>query len=263
MSEGAVRLRIDLAYDGTDFAGWARQPGQRTVQGELEAGLARLVGDKEPVFTVGAGRTDAGVHARGQVAHADLTAAQYEVIADRPADRLNAITPDDIVIRSVRVAETDFDARFSAIWRRYGYYLCDQESQFDPLTRRSVLLWPKSLDDALMAKVAQSLLGERDMAVFCRKRPDSSTIRHLHSVSISRQGPLVAVEFVANSFCHSMVRSIVGGLLAVGDGRRSADWFLGLLGQTERNPEVHVAPPHGLVLEAVGYPPSGSIGLSA
>jgi tRNA pseudouridine38-40 synthase len=263
VSGGAVRLRIDLAYDGTDFAGWARQPGQRTVQGELEGALARLVASEHPIVTVGAGRTDAGVHARGQVAHADMQSQQYGVIADKPADRLNATTPDDIIISSVQLAEPDFDARFSATWRRYRYYLCDQESEFDPLARGFVLLWPKPLDETLMDEVAQQLVGEHDMAVFCRRRPNASTLRNLHSVSIERAGPWVTAEFVATSFCHSMVRSMVGALLAVGDGRRSAAWLNDLLGRPERDPEIHVAPAHGLVLEAVGYQASGSIAVSA
>jgi len=253
VSDGVVRLRLDLAYDGRDFAGWAKQPGQRTVQGELEAALTTLTGATDSVTTVGAGRTDAGVHARGQVAHADVSAEQWQVIADKPAERLNAITPDDIVIHATSLAEEGFDARFSAIWRRYRYYLCDDVSGFDPLARGFVVVWPKTLDVALMHEVGQGLIGEHDMAVFCRRRPNSSTLRNLHSLSVTRAGPYVTAEFVATSYCHSMVRSIVGAVLAVGDQRRTPRWFAGLLGKSERDPEIQVAPPAGLVLEEVGY----------
>lgn len=262
MSDGAVRLRIDLAYDGTNFAGWARQPGQRTVQGELEAALDRLVDSHRPVLTVGAGRTDAGVHARGQVAHADLTQDQFQVIADKPTERLNATTSDDIVVTSAKLAQPDFDARFSATWRKYRYYICDSEAEFDPLARGFVLLWPKPLNDLLMSDLSQGWVGEHDMAAFCRKRPNAATLRNLHSASVTRVGPWVTAEFVATSFCHSMVRSMVGALLAVGDGRRSSKWLAALLGRPEREPEIQVAPAHGLVLEAVGYGPSSKIRVS-
>jgi tRNA pseudouridine38-40 synthase len=255
VSEETIRLRIDLAYDGTNFSGWARQPDQSTVQGELETALATLTGLSEPLLTVGAGRTDAGVHARGQVAHVDWPASVWQRISGLAVEKLNALTPTDITIMGVSAVEPSFDARFSAKWRRYRYYLCDDQPVLDPLLRGWVLLWPKRLDVVSMHEAAQKLVGERDMAVFCKKRPESSTVRNLEHVLVSRSliKNLVVAEFVAQSFCHSMVRSMVGALLAIGDGRHEPSWLSELLNEKERSSAVQVAPAHGLVLEEVGY----------
>ena len=255
MSEETIRLRIDLAYDGTDFAGWARQPDQFTVQGELERALGVLANSLAPVLTVGAGRTDAGVHARGQVAHADFPEDAWQRIASGAAEKLNALTPSSITIKSVSAGDSNFDARFSAKWRRYRYHLCDDQSALDPLVRNWVLVWPKKLDVAKMHEAAQLMIGERDMAVFCKKRPESSTVRNLTRLAVSRsaEGGLVVAEFVAQSFCHSMVRSMVGALVAVGDGRHESGWVSQLMSEKERSSAVQVAPAHGLVLEEVGY----------
>jgi len=255
VSEETIRLRIDLAYDGTEFAGWARQPDQLTVQGELEKSLTVLAGSADAVLTVGAGRTDAGVHARAQVAHVDFPASAWQQISSTAVEKLNALTPSSITIKDVSAATSSFDARFSAKWRRYRYYMCDDEATLDPLVRGWVLVWPKRLDVAKMHETAQLIIGERDMAVFCKKRPESSTVRDLRHAAVSRSlvEGLVVAEFVAQSFCHSMVRSMVGALLAVGDGRHDSEWLRQLLSEKERSSAVQVAPAHGLVLEEVGY----------
>jgi tRNA pseudouridine38-40 synthase len=244
-----VRIRIDLSYDGTDFRGWATQPGLRTVQGTLEAALATVL--RVPAVTVVcAGRTDTGVHARGQVVHADL-----EDVDERLLRRLNGILPPDVRVHAVTAADEGFDARFSALWRRYAYRVADGPALADPLTRGHVLWWPRPLDVAAMARASQPLQGLQDFAAFCKRREGATTVRTLRELSWSREpgGPVVAAVR-ADAFCHHMVRSLVGCLLAVGDGRRPVDWPGEVLAAGVRDPAVSVAPAHGLTLEEVGYP---------
>ncbi|MDX6319076.1 MAG: tRNA pseudouridine38-40 synthase, partial [Nocardioidaceae bacterium] len=176
-----VRLRLDVRYDGSDFSGWAAQPGRRTVQETLEQALATVLGGTRPRLTV-AGRTDAGVHARGQVAHADVDRGVLGADAgdlDRVAGRLARLLPDDVRVRRVSVAPDGFDARFSAVWRRYAYRICDSPAGADPLARRHVLAWPRRLDDEAMSRAATSLTGEHDFAAFCRRRARATTVRAL------------------------------------------------------------------------------------
>ncbi|WP_328817634.1 tRNA pseudouridine(38-40) synthase TruA [Nonomuraea cypriaca] len=262
-----VRLRLDLAYDGTDFSGWARQPGRRTVQGEIEEALGRILRLGEPALLTVAGRTDAGVHARGQVAHVDLPdAALAELDGNRGPlcvdERLSALVrrlggvmgPDARVYR-VSVAPEGFDARFSAMFRRYAYRVSDAVGGVDPLRRREVVWHNRPLDfDALNAAAAR-LIGEHDFAAFCKKREGATTIRELQRLDWAREpdGVLVATV-VADAFCHSMVRALIGSLLAAGDGRRPVEWPGEVLTRAVRDSGVHVAPAHGLCLEEVGYP---------
>jgi tRNA pseudouridine38-40 synthase len=247
-----TRLRLDVAYDGTDFSGWAAQPTRRTVQGTLEAALATVL--REPaVAATCAGRTDAGVHARGQVCHVDVPAGA------EPGDlrrRLAGVLPADVRVRAVTVAPEGFDARFSALWRRYAYRVCDDPGGLDPLRRREVLAWPKPLDVTAMNAAAEALLGEHDFAAFCRRREGATTVRTLRELSWRRDedGTLVG-RVVADAFCHSMVRALVGALLSVGEGRRASSWPGEVLGAGRRDPAVRVVGPHGLSLEEVGYPP--------
>jgi tRNA pseudouridine38-40 synthase len=267
--EPLVRLRLDLAYDGTDFSGWARQPGRRTVQGEIEAALGRVLRlDPAPSLTV-AGRTDAGVHARGQVAHVDLpVAALGEPDAERLAGlvrRLAGVLPLDVRIYRLTVAPEGFDARFSAVFRRYRYRVCDAPGGVDPLRRREVLWHNRPLDVERMNAAAARLLGEHDFAAFCKKREGATTIRALRRLDWARgepeqaDGGIVAATVVADAFCHSMVRALVGALLAVGDGRRPVEWPGEVLARAVRDSGVNVAPAHGLCLEEVGYPPPGEL----
>lgn len=256
---GPVRLRLDLAYDGTDFSGWARQPGRRTVQEVLEAALATAL-RVDPVRATCAGRTDAGVHARGQVVHVDVPAAAYEAVAPVLADRVSGLLPADVRARGLAPAATGFDARFSALWRRYSYRACDDRAGVDPLRRRHVLAHGRPLDLDAMAAASEPLVGEHDFAAFCRRRDGATTVRRLLGLTWSRDeaGDVVA-EVTADAFCHSMVRSLVGALLAVGDGRRDVAWPARVLAGRERVPDVAVAAALGLTLEEVSYPPDAEL----
>jgi tRNA pseudouridine38-40 synthase len=242
---GLVRVRLDIAYDGTDFSGWAAQPGRRTVQGVLSDALARVV--RAPVALTVAGRTDAGVHALGQVAHVDLPAPV-------DAGRLNRALPPDVRVLAATAVPAAFDARFAALWRRYEYRIADDV--LNPLRRRQVLAWPRSLDVEAMARAAAKLVGEHDFAAFCRRREGATTVRAIQSFDVSRDGAEIVLTVQADAFCHSMVRSLVGALIAVGEGRHDEAWPASLLTRTARADEVTVAPPHGLTLLAVGYPPA-------
>jgi tRNA pseudouridine38-40 synthase len=249
-----IRLRLDIRYDGSDFAGWARQPGRRTVQGVLEEALGRLLRlDPPPVLTV-AGRTDAGVHARGQVAHVAVPAAKYEALGGSPVRRLAGILPHDVRVRRVTPAPAAFDARFSALSRRYVYRVCDDPAGVDPLRRHEVVWHPRPLDLDRMNAAAALLIGEHDFAAYCRRREGATTIRTLLALDVVRSGPLISVAASADAFCHSMVRSLVGALLAVGEGRRPPEWPAGLVTRTERAGDVPVAPAGGLTLIRVDYP---------
>jgi tRNA pseudouridine38-40 synthase len=249
------RLRLDIAYDGTSFSGWARQTGKRTVEQSVADALATVLRLGSPPRLVVAGRTDAGVHATGQVAHVDV---------DQPVDpaqlcrRLAGVLPSDVVVRSVCVAADCFDARFAALGRRYRYRITD--GPVDPLRRHDTLRWNKPLDEALMHEAAQALVGEHDFAAYCRPRPDASTVRNLREITVSRvDAGVVAVEVYADAFCHNQVRAMVGALLAVGDGRRPVEWPGEVLAAGVRDSAVSVAPPHGLTLVAVDYPPDSEL----
>ena len=265
--DGLLRVRLDITYDGTDFSGWADQPGRRTVQGVLEHGLATVLRIEPPRLTV-AGRTDAGVHATGQVCHVDIDEPVWSELPGRsdlaPADalirRLAGILPADLRVRSARVAPAGFDARFSAIWRRYVYRVADNAYGPDPLQRSLVFWHPRRLDIAAMNAAAARLLGTHDFAAFCRPRQGATTIRTLLAFAWERAGgELAAATIEADAFCHNQVRAMIGALLAVGDGRRPADWPARVLAGGVRDPAVMVVPPHGLTLEAVGYPPDDEL----
>ena len=266
-----MRIRMDLAYDGTDFHGWAGQPGLRTVQGTLEAALATLLRLPE-VSVVCAGRTDAGVHARGQVTHLDVEDGVLATAAGRTdlpmpealLPRLNGILPADVRVRRVAAAPDGFDARFSALWRRYGYRIADRAESVDPLARRHVLTWPRPLDLAAMEKASEALLGEHDFAAFCKQRVGATTIRTLLELSWKREeAGLVMATVRADAFCHSMVRSLVGCLVAVGEGRREPTWAGEVLQAGTRDPAVSVAHAHGLTLEEVAYPDDAELSARA
>ncbi len=251
----AVRLRIDLAYDGTDFHGWATQPGLRTVQEEVESALAMAL--RVPrVVVVCAGRTDAGVHARNQVIHADLEVAPVPRELERLARRLSGILPADVHVRRVVEAPPGFDARYSALWRRYTYRIADRPELVDPLTRDHVLVWSRELDLDAMNAASTLLLGRRDFAAFCRQRPGATTIRTLLDLAWRRdEWGLASASVRADAFCHSMVRALVGCLVAVGEGRRPVEWAEEILAAGLRDPSVIVAHARGLTLEQVAYPP--------
>jgi tRNA pseudouridine38-40 synthase len=266
-----VRLRLDLAYDGTDFHGWAKQPSLRTVQGTLEVALTQILRVEAAPVTC-AGRTDTGVHARGQVVHVDVDddrlAAATGRIPGPPAvallKRLNGVLPGDVRIRRAAQAADGFDARFSAVWRRYAYRIADSAELMDPLMRRSVLFWPRRLDLDAMNKAAALLTGEHDFAAFCKRREGATTIRTLVELSWSRDRDGVAVAAVrADAFCHNMVRSLVGCLLVVGEGRRDPSWAGDVLQREKRDAGVTVVQARGLTLEEVAYPPDEELAARA
>ncbi|HYP45913.1 MAG TPA: tRNA pseudouridine(38-40) synthase TruA [Propionibacteriaceae bacterium] len=261
------RWRLDLAYDGTGFSGWAAQPGQRTVQGELERWIPQVLRLGHPVALVVAGRTDAGVHARGQVAHLDVPLQTRAALSRLPA-RLARVLPADLVVTSATEAPAGFDARFSALWRRYVYRLSDSDIPPDPLLRSHVARSRGRLDVAAMNTAGASLLGLRDFAAFCRRREGATTIRTLLELTARRAdtGPLAGVVEVtvrADAFCHSMVRSLVGALVAVGAARRDPDWLAATAAAGVRSPDVEVMPALGLTLEEVRYPPAAELAARA
>ena len=250
--DGLVRVRLDLGYDGTDFFGWAMQPGQRTVQAVLMEALATIL--RQPVRLVVAGRTDAGVHATGQVAHLDLPAPLWDEHRPRLLRRLAGVLPEDVRVWSAVPVSPEFDARFAALWRRYRYRISDADGGPNPLRRHDTVGWKHSLDTDAMAAAAELLLGEHDFAAYCRARPGASTFRGLQQLSVTRDRDQIELVVRADAFCHSMVRSLVGALAAVGEGREPIGWPASLLGLTQRSDAVRVAPARGLILEEVGYP---------
>jgi tRNA pseudouridine38-40 synthase len=296
-----VRLRIDLGYDGSGFSGWAAQPGRRTVEEVLAGVLGRVLRLPGPPSLTVAGRTDAGVHARGQVVHTDVPAPAWAALSGQgtagqstagqstagqstagqgtgdqgaagqstvgqpparrdPVARLAAALPPDIRVHAVSPAPDGFDARFSALWRRYSYRVCDDPARADPLRRHETLWFFRRLDLAAMNEAALAFLGEHDFAAVCRRRPGATTTRTLRVLTWRRDGDGTAVATVtADAFCHNMVRALVGALLAVGEGRRPPGWPAQVLTAAARDPSVRVVAPHGLCLEEVGYPAAGEL----
>lgn len=308
-----MRIRLDIAYDGSHFRGWATQPGLRTVQGTLEGGLARILGG-QPRLVV-AGRTDAGVHASGQVAHLDLDADQQRrlgagrggrgaqarpaeeppahnssnSVADGPSARRvagdgaqiegvmhrAAVQPElvagaerlaarlrgvvgayaDVTVTRSGLAPAGFDARFSAVWRRYSYRLADDVSGYDPLERHRTTSVRGRLDDQAMDAAARSLIGLHDFAAYCKPREEGTTIRTLLEYDWRRDADGVLVANVkADAFCHSMVRALVGACVAVGSGRLSVKDVADIRDEGERTNEFAVLAARGLTLTEVGYP---------
>jgi tRNA pseudouridine38-40 synthase len=254
-----VRWRLDLSYDGTNFSGWATQARRRTVQGELESWITRVLRLDAPPQLVCAGRTDAGVHARGQVAHLDLDPTAIRDGGDALTRRLNKVLGGDCVVRRISAAPPGFDARFSAIWRRYIYRLSDAGLPPDPLYRHQIAQVRPEVDLARLNEEAATLLGLRDFGAFCRRREGASTIRTLLELTSRRvpSGPMAGViecTARADAFCHSMVRSLIGALVAVATGRRDHQWLATITERGIRDSAIPVMPAAGLTLEEVGYP---------
>ena len=273
-AEAARRIRLGIAYDGSGFNGWSRQPGLRTVQGALEEALRTLFRRHEPAPTLTvAGRTDAGVHALGQVAHVDLTPDQVEALmrprkprnaaddADAAAALRRRLTgilgaaDSDVVIVSAQLAEPGFDARFSALWRRYEYRIADAAAPKNPMTRSSTLWYPAVLNVEEMDAAAGTLLGLHDFAAYCKPREGATTIRTLQEFGWSRGADGVLVASVrADAFCHSMVRALVGACVAVGEGKLAREDLALLRDVGARTSAFKVMPAKGLTLMEVGYP---------
>ena len=282
------RIRLDLAYDGTFFSGWAAQPGLRTVEGVLTSALATVL--REPVRLAVAGRTDAGVHAAAQVVHLDVSPEAWAALPGR-SDRLPEAalltrmagvlareaqtslprTPrgaGDVVVTGARIVPEAFDARFGALSRRYTYRIADADAPRNPARRATVLWLPDRLDVEAMEASAKPLLGEHDFLSYCKPRQGATTIRTLRALEWRRvaAGPdagLVTLSVVADAFCHSMVRSLVGAGLAVGQGRKPVTWPRELLDARTRQSAAPVAPPHGLTLEEVTYPADDELAAQA
>ncbi|MDO4242521.1 MAG: tRNA pseudouridine synthase A [Actinomyces sp.] len=290
----ALRVRLDLSYDGGAFSGWAAQPGRRTVEGVLTEALAAVL--RHPARLTVAGRTDAGVHAAGQVAHLDVPVGAWQALPGRSgrspeaalrarlagvlaretmtSHRAGGLGPlprgaSDVVVHGVRVVPADFDARFGALARHYRYRIADALAPREPWRRAQVLWEPQELDVAAMSQAAAPLTGEHDFLSYCRPRARASTVRTLTAASWLRPplpgggpaGPtggvdagLVVLDVSADAFCHSMVRSLVGACLEVGRGRRPVTWPAEILAARSRQRAAPVAPAHGLTLIGVDYP---------
>ncbi|MEV1159459.1 tRNA pseudouridine(38-40) synthase TruA [Micromonospora chokoriensis] len=250
-----IRLRLDVSYDGTDFSGWAPQPARRTVAGVLMETLALVLGAGTVTGLTVAGRTDAGVHATGQVCHLDLPADVWREHEGRLLRRLARLLPTDVRVRAMTEVPADFDARFSATFRRYEYRVTDAPFGTEPLRRHEVLAWPKPLDLAALNAAAGGLVGEHDFAAYCRRKENATTLREVTRLDWRRDPDGILVATVqADAFCQAMVRSLVGAMLVAGDGRRPVEWPGSLHTQQVRSSEVTVAPARGLTLVAVGYP---------
>ena len=276
---GHLRVRIDLAYDGGPFSGWAVQPGLPTVQGTVESGLELLF--RRRVRLTVAGRTDAGVHARGQVTHIDLEPGEWFALsrgrdidpalalkrrlqatvnrylppgaAARTAYASNPASP--VVVRAVRLAPAGFDARFSALWRRYSYRIADRLEDQDPLHRSTVLWHSEELDEGLLNEGARPLLGLQDFRAFCKPRVGATTVRELQRFEFEREPDgVLCATIQADAFCHNMVRALIGGALRVGSGEEPPEWMGERLRSRQKDSRSVLAPAHPLVLEEVRYP---------
>nr|WP_237525895.1 tRNA pseudouridine(38-40) synthase TruA [Streptomyces sp. SID4923] len=247
---------MDLAYDGKDFSGWAKQTARRTVQGEIEDALRTVTRSSRTYDLTVAGRTDAGVHARGQVAHVDLPEEVWAEHAEKLLRRLAGRMAPDVRVWRIAEAAPGFNARFSALWRRYAYRIADRPGGVDPLVRGHVLWHDRPLDVAAMNAAAARMTGEHDFAAYCKKREGATTIRTLQKLHWvrDRETGIITGTVQADAFCHNMVRALVGAMLFVGDGRRPDPWPAEVLAAAVRDPGVHVVRPHGLTLEEVAYP---------
>lgn len=276
LMDGLIRLRLDLAYRGAPFHGWARQPGLLTVQGRLEEALTLIT--RQPAQLTVAGRTDAGVHARGQVAHLDVPKEFWlslsrgreesdEERGERLRARLESLAGRGLngalAIKQIRVVSRDFDARFSALSRTYRYLICDDPRAQDPC-RLDIARTSSPLEDEKMQVAAQALCGEHDFLPFAKPREGATTVRTLHSFTVSRpRDGIVQAMISADAFCHSQVRFMMGALIEIGRGKYDPNWIGELLAAGVRDQRVPLADGRGLTLWEVAYPPADQYGLQA
>ena len=266
---GFRRLRIDLAYDGTRYAGWALQPDYATVQGELEGALSRIA--RTSVSTIVAGRTDAGVHASHQVVHADIPnkpkfnryhPLQREWDLGNFHFRLNQILPEDIRILKMEFAPENFHARFGATARHYQYKIADNNVIVPPLKRLNIATWFRPLDLDLMNEASALMLGEHDFAAFCKFREAATTIRTLTQFEWSRdRDGYLQADLTADAFCYNMVRNLVGAAVCVGESRFPVEWMVQVLEKATRVSDSYVFPSKGLTLVGVDFPPEGELAI--
>ncbi|MCP3424901.1 tRNA pseudouridine synthase A [Rothia sp. AR01] len=281
-SAGTVRVRMDLAYDGSCFSGWAKQPGLVTVEGCLEEAIELVL--REPVRLTVAGRTDAGVHAGHQVLHLDVPAPRWEALPGRSGDApgealarkangaLNRVLgavgrpprpgarPAEIgavEISSAREVPASFDARFSALSRTYLYRIADGPRRRRPLNRASSWALRDALEVEALNRAAEPLLGLHDFLSFCKPRLGATTVRELQELSFARgEGGLIEATVRADAFCHNMVRALIGACVGVAEGKRDAGWIAGRIESPVRDSSIRLAPPEGLMLQRIDYPES-------
>lgn len=246
---GFFRLKIEISYDGTNYAGWAKQPDQRTIQGEIEAALSKVI--NAPIETMPAGRTDAGVHALSQIIHTDLPESFNDI--ENLAFKLNRILDADIRVLNCVRAEEGFHARFSPTSRVYEYKIADGLAVIPPLKRLDTAPWYRHIDENLMNEACKELLGKHDFKAFCKQRDDQNTIRTLMDFSWSRRDGILVARVEANAFCYSMVRNLVGAAVCVGEGRYPKEWILKVLNEQERVSDSYVFPANGLTLVEIKY----------
>lgn len=265
------RIKIELAYDGTNYHGWATQPGLPTVQETLETGLETLF--RQPIRVTVAGRTDAGVHAARQVIHCDIAKSRWHKLPgnhrqrppeDAMVSKLNGVLAKEsgaIRILSADIAPDGFDARFSPLSRSYRYRIANGSP--DPLTRHFTYHHRRPLNVEQMVNEVQDLGGIYDFGSFCKPRTGATTIRDLHSLYVAATEETTTVHLAADAFCHHMVRALVGALIYVGDGSRPPGWLRNRLANPVRDSNMMLAPAHGLILEAVNYPEDDTVGTRA
>jgi len=246
---------MDLSYDGTNLSGWGRQPDRRTVQQMVEEAISTVAQHKAE--TIVAGRTDAGVHATGQVIHVDLPESLE--LTDL-AYKLNRILDEDIRINNIEIAPAAFHARFSALRRYYEYRILDENKVIPPLARFNTEGWYRPLDVDVMNNASALLIGTHNYAAFCKFREGATTIRTLETFQWrrDREGYLVG-DVVADAFCYSMVRNLVGAIVCVADGRKDVSWITTLLEDKERVSDSLVFPGRGLTLYKVDYPDAAEL----
>ena len=261
---GFLRLRLDLAYDGTNFSGWSKQPERRTIQSEVESALQKLT--RVPVETIVAGRTDAGVHATGQVVHVDIPDLEIGPYSEKDRwnidelpYRLNRILDEDVRVLSATIAPVGFHARFSALRRHYQYRIMDSNRAILPMRRFDVAPWYRPLNVDVMNQSSAVLLGEHDFAAFCKFREGGTTIRTLEKFSWVRNAEGLTATIVADAFCYSMVRNLVGAVVCVADGRFQVEWIKEILENRKRISDSLVFPSRGLTLFQVDYPPEDQL----
>ncbi len=240
-------VRLDIEYDGTGFSGWTAQPGLRTVQGELESALARIL--REPAMLTVAGRTDTGVHAWGQVASFDTT-------ADLPADlarRLNGVGPNEITVTAATLAEAGFNARRDAKSRTYCYRILARPTP-SPFEQGRALWWPHRIDRGALEACSGALPGTHDFTAFTPTQTDHVRFdRDILHADWTTEGDILLFRVTADAFMRNMVRVLIGTMLEVASGRRAPDDFTRLLTGAPRSAAGDTAPPHGLYLESVSY----------
>ena len=252
---GFRRLRLDIAYDGTQFSGWGAQPDKRTIQDMVEESVARIV--RHDVDSVVAGRTDAGVHATGQVVHIDVADSAFEkdLTYKDLRYKLNRILDEDVRILNITDAPRGFHARFSALRRYYTYKILDENQVITPAQRFDVAPWYRYLDEKIMNEASALMLGTHDYAAFCKFRVGGTTIRTLEKYNwVRTEDGLLVADVVADAFCYSMVRNLVGAIVCVADGRKTVSWISELLENKERVSDSLVFPARGLTLYRVDYP---------